>query len=154
MANKAINESTAFEEFNSLTSIDLCIQGQELVQDIISKIHDCNTNIKQVSNYVTNVTQDPYMLRKQKLEEYLQQVDTLFMRLKVACKIINQRLNDLNSQQFTSDTSQQQIDHLKQQQAYLHQQIREKNDYIKIAIDNLYSIIWQINAMESIKSIK
>ena len=81
--------------------------------------------------------------------------ESFFQRLRTAGTIIHQRKIALDQQDSfdttNTTTPPNQIEALKKEQDSLKEELRAKNTYIKLAIDKVAEIIWQINAMQKIK---
>jgi hypothetical protein len=133
-------------DINRLSSIEICIQAQELVQELSNKFPEINSLIKSSIPGVTSI--DPNF-RFKKLDEYLSNIDSLFSKLRIYCRIINQHKIERLNNYMKSDS--QSIDNLNQNKDYLIKKIVEKNSYLKILIDYLLNIIWQINSLESLE---
>ena len=136
---------------NRLSSIDTCIQAQEVIQELLNKFSEINSSIKASIQGITNSDQN--LSRYKKLDENLSQIDSIFSKLRLYCRTINQhkaeRINNLNIGGDTQSTHSPEI--LNQNKAYLINKIVERNNYIKILIDYLLNIIWQINSLKSLE---
>ena len=128
-----------------LSSLETCIQAQELVQELLNKFSEVNSALKQSIQGITN--SDPNFSRYKKLDENLSIIDSIFNKLRLYCRAINQQSSS------GADLSQviPSADILIQNKAYLIDKISEKNGYIKILIDNLLNIVWQINSLKSLE---
>jgi hypothetical protein len=139
-------------DINRLSSIETCIQAQELVQELLNKFSEVNSALKSSIQGITN--SDPNFNRYKKLDENLSSIDSIFNKLRIYCRAINQHKIEQLSSGGGGDNNTQAIqssDTLIQNKAYLIDKITEKNSYIKILIDYLLNIIWQINSLKSLE---
>lgn len=139
-------------DINRLSSIETCIQAQELVQELLNKFSEVNSALKSSIQGITN--SDPNFNRYKKLDENLSSIDSIFNKLRIYSRVINQHKIDQSSSGGGGDNNTQTIqssDTLIQNKAYLIDKITEKNSYIKILIDYLLNIIWQINSLKSLE---
>ncbi len=138
-----------YDELSRLTPIDLCIQAQEIIQDLIFKIADLNsiikTTLQAASQYDPNNT---FNLRKIKLEETLTNTDLTFQRLRTICKLVNQKKSLLDHSPKQPSDQVEQYEGLK---TSLENQIRNRNCYFRLAIESLTNIVWEINTIHSTK---
>ena len=147
-----LNEAQLYEEYNILTSFELCIHAQELIQDSINKIAEFVSSFKLASTSSLLGDQNAFNQRKLRIEEIFTTFESFFQRLRTAGTIIHQRKIALDQQDPSIlDTNQAQIDTLKKEQESLKEELKSKNVYIKLAIDKIAEIIWQINSMQKIK---
>ena len=147
-----LNEAQLYEEYNRLTSFELCIHAQELIQDSINKIAEFVSSFKLASTSSLLGDQNAFNQRKLRIEEIFTTFESFFQRLRTAGTIIHQRKIALDQQDPSIlDTNQAQIDTLKKEQESLKEELKSKNVYIKLAIDKIAEIIWQINSMQKIK---
>ena len=137
-------------DINRLFSIEICIQAQELVQELLNKFTEINSVVKSSFQGIT--TSDPNFNRFRKIDETISHIDSILNKLKSYCRIINQRKID-RSDNFTITDLQplQTAEVYNQNKLYLEERILEKNSYIKILIDHLLNIIWQINSLKSLE---
>jgi hypothetical protein len=147
-----LNEVQLYEEYNRLTSFELCIHAQELIQDSINKIAEFVSSFKLASTSSLLGDQNAFNQRKLRIEEIFTTFESFFQRLRTAGTIIHQRKIALDQQDPSIlDTNQAQIETLKKEQESLKEELKSKNVYIKLAIDKIAEIIWQINSMQKIK---
>jgi hypothetical protein len=147
-----LNEAQLYEEYNRLTSFELCIHAQELIQDSINKIAEFVSSFKLASTSSLLGDQNAFNQRKLRIEEIFTTFESFFQRLRTAGTIIHQRKIALDQQDPSIlDTNQAQIETLKKEQESLKEELKSKNVYIKLAIDKIAEIIWQINSMQKIK---
>lgn len=140
------SESSTYDELSKLSTIELFIQAQELVQDLVSKFVDTHSVIKQ------SISQNqPGQPKKYNLDEHLNAVSLLFAKVRLITRILNQRKSELDQQLATQPTNELHLQQLRQHRDNLVEQINEKNASIKLATDNLLAIIWQISAVQSLK---
>lgn len=143
------NELQLHEEYNRLTSFELCISSQELVQELVSKTSDLDSFFRPLIFLLLYGDQNSYLVRKNKTEEILRNFDLIFLKLRVISKILNQRRSNPNLSQ--QNGSNQKLEVYKAEKENLISQIRTKNRYIKEAIDRVSDIIWQINSIQTLK---
>lgn len=145
------------DESNQLSSFELCYHSQELVQVLISRATDFTSHLRNVVAALLSADQNTYTQRRDKVEEYLKSVELNIQRLRAFFHVLNQRKIALDNNQdntFESKTeasSNQSLDHLKKERDSLIEQVRNKNRYLKLAIDKTSDIIWQINAIQTLK---
>jgi hypothetical protein len=148
MTNNLNDITLLYDELSRLTPIELCLQAQEIVQDLINKIADLNSIIKATIQTATQY--DPnntFNLRKIKLEETLTNIDLVFLRLRTVCKHINQKKVVIDHSPKQPDEQIEQYEDLK---ASLENQIRTKNSFLHLAIQHLTNIVWEINTIQSV----
>jgi hypothetical protein len=152
MPSHLMDNSQLHEEYNQLSSFELCHYSQELVQDLVSKTIDFVTHLRPLSfNLLTN-DQNSYLIRKAKVEESLKCFEVIFQRLRVLGALITQRQVAVNrevEQKPQCDTAA--LDLLTKEKEELIEQLRVKNRYIKLAIDKTSDIIWQINSIQTLR---
>jgi len=145
-----LNEAQLYEEYNKLTSFELCIHAQELIQDCLNRIGDFLQTFKVTSTNSLFGDQNTFNQRRLRIEELLNTFDTIFQRLRVVSALVHQRKLDLDSQSRPVD-QQLQLDQLRKEQADLKEELKQKSAFIKLAIDKVSEIIWQINSMQKIR---
>ncbi|KAJ8311852.1 hypothetical protein KUTeg_000051 [Tegillarca granosa] len=119
-----------------LNSVTLCKRGQEAVQDLVQKVTEIFKQLQSKTltlpngiNYNNQIYQD----RKAKLEEQLGQLKKDFKKL----RLFYDKLREISGGDVTSD-----------EPCYLClQQLQNKNRYLKEIIDQMRTIIWEINTM-------
>ena len=164
-----ISEKQIHDEYAQLNVFELCHHSQEIVQDLISKTSDALQNIRTLSILFLMGDQNGYIQRRQKLEEIFNTFDIIVKRLRATGSIVHQRKlaleqtaeNSTDSMVFenitdtpatTSTTASiDNIEHLKLEKAKLKEELKLKNAYIKLAIDKVNDIIWNINSIQTIK---
>lgn len=143
-----LNEAQLYEEYNRLTSFELCIHAQEITQDSLNKITEFVTSFKVTSTNSLFGDQNTFNQRKIRFEEIFNTFDSIFQRLKVVGSLVHQRKLALD-QQLPIDPTQ--LNLLQKEQSDLKEDLKNKNTYIKLAIDKIAEIIWQINSMQKIR---
>lgn len=141
----------------------LCRVGQETVQEIVSKTSDLFQQLKtlQPPNGMppsVNAQEE----RKGKIKESLRNVDLHFKRLRKFYERVNESCaameyiqvetlipmrDDVDSKQQIEEKKTSDFKHLSEEHQELIEQLRLKNQQIKEVIDNLRSIVWEINTM-------
>ncbi len=161
-----LNETQLYEEYNKLSSFELSVHAQEITQDAVTKIIEFTNLLKATSTTSLLGDQNSYLQRKLRFEETLNSFEIIFQRLRILGSLIHRRKQeiDLKQQQQTAaavpeETNDQSItilennnlESLKKEQEELKLQLKEKNSYLKLAIDKVSDIIWQINSMQKLK---
>jgi hypothetical protein len=142
-----LNENQLYEEYNKLSSFELCVHAQEITQDAVTKIIDFINYLKATSTASLLSDQNSYLQRKLRFEETLSSFEIIFKRLRIAGVICNQR----SKQGIAEPENSNNIELLNQERDELKLQVKEKNAYLKLAIDKVSEIIWQINSMQKLK---
>lgn len=138
-----LNDTQLYEEYNRLTSFELCTLAQEIIQDCVNKITEFVSSYKLTSTNSLFGDQNTFLKRKTHIEDIFAAFDSIFQRLRVVGTIVHQRKIALNHLRSDSTTNTQ-IDILKKE-------LKEKNIYLKLAIDKIAEIIWSINSIQKIK---
>ena len=146
------------EEYNQLSTFELCILAQELVQETINKSAEVAQNARAIITLLLNQDQSIFMQKKARIEELLNGFETLLLRLRVAGAIINQRKVDKEKERVENIgatdalvAKREMVERLSAEKSELAKQVKLKNDYLKYSIDKISDIIWQINAMQTLK---
>ena len=147
------------EEYNQLSTFELCILAQELVQETINKSAEVAQNARAIITLLLNQDQSIFMQKKARIEELLNGFETLLLRLRVAGAIINQRKVDKEKERVENISAgadalvakKEMVERLSAEKSELAKQVKLKNDYLKFSIDKISDIIWQINAMQTLK---
>ena len=149
-------DNQLYEEYNQLSSFELCFLSQELIQDLIHKASDFVVQLRPLSYNLLTSDQSSYLLRKAKVEDHLKTFESIFLRLRTLGSIISKRKLVLdqeselnNAESATSEASS--LVQLQKEKDELIEQLRTKNQYIKLAIDKTSDIIWQINSIQTLK---
>jgi len=130
-----LNDTQLYEEYNRLTSFELCTLAQEIIQDSVNKITEFLSK------------------RKAHIEDIFSTFDTIFQRLRVVGTIVHQRrLASNQAQSYSASTNNNQLELLKKEQADLKKELNQKNIYLKLAIDKIADIIWSINSIQKIRA--
>ncbi|RNA17211.1 mediator of RNA polymerase II transcription subunit 30-like [Brachionus plicatilis] len=144
------NESQFYDEFNRLSSFELCITSQELVQELIAKTSDLDSLFRPLIISLLYGDQNNYLFRKNKTEETLANFNRIFARLRTIGRILHQRKISPSFKQLNgSDPNKLELYQAEKEK--LIAQIKTKNTYIKEAIDRVSDIIWQINSVQTLK---
>ena len=85
-----------YEEYNKLSSFELCIHSQEIVQDAVSKLVEFINLLKATSTTSLLGDQNSYLQRKVRIEETLNSFEVIFQRLRVSGTIVYQRKSDID----------------------------------------------------------
>jgi hypothetical protein len=160
----SFSETQLFEEYNQLTSFELCYQAQELIQDLINRVIETVGSIRALSILLLVSDQSNFLQRKQRLEEFFSSIELTFARLRVLGALIHKRkvLSEKKTEQIehrsiSDDQSCQEeknkpsIEQLTFESSQLKEQIRLKNSYLKLAIEKISDIIWNINSIRTVK---
>ena len=143
------------EEYNQLSTFELCILAQELVQETINKSAEVAQNSRAIITLLLILDQSIFMQKKTRIEELLNGFETLLLRLRVAGSIINQRKLDKEKERETGsvdpNAKAELVARLTTEKNDLVKQVTLKNDYLKYSIDKISDIIWQINAMQTLR---
>jgi hypothetical protein len=156
MTNHLQNDQQLYDEYNQLNSFELCYQGQELVQDLVSRTSDTLQTIRTTSIFLLYADQNNYNQRSSKLEELFKLFDLQLKRLRVIGSLIHNRKLALEQKErelneTITNGNQANLDQLKLEQENLKKQLKLKNSYIKLAIDKINDIIWNINSIQTIR---
>lgn len=155
-----LNDTQLYEEYNQISSIELCFYLQETVQGLIHKTTELIAHIRQLSYNCLLADHHQFTVRKSKFEEVFRTIESIFQRLRSASSVLHQRKllldkqveekhNQLNGNYQAQSQANQ--DQLKLEKEQLIEQIRLKNRYVKLAIDRVSDIIWQINSIQTLK---
>ena len=150
----SLNETQLYEEFASLSSFELCYLGQELVQELVSKVSETIQILRHVSLYLLHSDQASYVSRKNKLDELLATFELLIKKLRIAASLANQRRAQSAQHQLSSSSSSTtsvDTSRLRQERDQLVATVKERSKEIKATIDKLTDIIWTINSIQTIK---
>lgn len=144
-----------YEEYNKLTSFELCMHAQEITQDAVIKLVEFINLLKATSTASLLGDQNTYLHRKIRIEETLNSFEIIFQRLRLAGTLVYQRKLDIDHKPVETPLENQQLkdnlELLKKEQSELKSEIREKNGFLKLAIDKVSEIIWQINSMQKLR---
>ena len=144
-----LNDTQLYEEYNKLSSFELCVHAQEITQDAVTKILEFINYLKTTSTTSLLGDQNAYLQRKLRLEETLNAFELIFQRLRIAGTLIHQRKQDLQYQPQVAS-----LELLRNEQAELKKQVKEKNSYLQLAIGQVSEIIWQINSMQKLRQLQ
>jgi hypothetical protein len=164
----SVNEKQIYDELTQLNSFELCHLSQEIIQDLISKTSDALQNIRALSIFLLYGDQNGYLQRRMKLEEIFNTFEMIVKRLRASGLIVYQRKLKLEQEPIkngdsTSEsmiveqtvdesfTNESHIESLKLERDKLKEEIKLKNTYIKLAIDKVNDVIWNINSIQTIK---
>ncbi len=160
----SLNQTQLYEEYNRLSTFELCIHAQELVQDTINKTTEVAQLTQSIIGNLVRNDQAVFVQRKNRIEELLSGFDNLFFRLRIAGQIVNERklVKQVSSSSSSSNTStttaaaaaqkKELVAKLTKERDGLIEQVRLKNNYLKYSIDQTSDIIWQINAIQTLKN--
>lgn len=146
-----------------LNEISLSIQGQQTVQDIVSKATDLFRCLEDAKIVVDDKSKVETRNNSKKIQEALNGIKELFSRLRAIYDETNRRvdipqgenLEDLvplkseaqeSEMEVPKDASAVQIEH-----DALQEKLRSKNKEIKDLIDKLRTLMWDINIMMAVK---
>ncbi|CAM9641918.1 mediator of RNA polymerase II transcription subunit 30-like [Lampetra fluviatilis] len=141
----------------------LCRIGQETVQDIVTR----TTEIFQILRYMQLPNGGSYLPsthadRLSKLQEHLRQLTVLFRKLRLIYDKCNETCSLLQPEQhipFLEEESAPRTEEWSQNSAALRfaneerrdisEKLRQKNQQLKVIMDQLRNLIWDINTMMS-----
>ena len=152
-----LDRNQLYEEYNSLSTFELTILAQELVQETIYKTTEVAQLAQGILSYLVRNDQSTFVQKKARIEDSLANFDNLFLRLRVAGQIISQRKEETRQSTATTTTTtrtvddESQLNRLREERDSLAREVKLRNDYLKYTIDRTSEIIWQINAMQSLK---
>lgn len=147
-----LNESQLYEEYNRLSSFELCVQSQEIIQETFNKLTEFMNIMRVIATSTLHGDQMSYNQRKLKVEELLNLFDSIFQRLRIIGDLVHQRKLSLDSSHHMQQHSDQQllVEQSNKELADLKEELKQKNAYVKLAIDKVSEIIWQINSCQKI----
>lgn len=143
-----------------LTPIAICRLGQDYIQEIVQKVIELMSFIRSIQlplgNTPLNIQQ--YVDRKTKLEDALSKIETCFQKLRF-CFISTNKLtsnipykpiscylpigNDIDFQDF-SDQSEK---NYSPDELELINQIKDRNFQLKEIMNEMQTIIWEVDSM-------
>jgi len=145
-------DTQLYEEYTKLTSFELCVHAQEITQDAITKIIEFINYLKATSTISLLGDQNSYIQRKLRFEETLNSFEVIFQRLRIVGDLVHrQKLNIDKKSTEELEQSKANAQVLKIELDELKVQLKEKNSYLKLAIDKVTEIIWQINSMQKLR---
>ena len=149
-------ENQYYDEYNKLPIYELCFHSQELVQDIMTRTVEFANMVKALLQVVVGYDQQQYSLRKTRVEDLLKTFDLIFQRLRALGSVLHQHQLSLNEEfeikrEQPNDVNSTELNQLKKEKEELIAQVREKNQYVKLAIDQIADIMWQINSIQTLK---
>lgn len=130
-----ISDAQLYDEYNKMSSFELCHLAQELVQEVISRTSELHLTLKTTAIYLLMGDQNLFLQRKMKAEEVINRFELLFQQLRVLGSIIHQRKITLDQQheeranQMISDAEDsniKNIENLKNEHKELEEQLRTK----------------------------
>lgn len=141
-----------YEEYNKLSSFELCIHAQEITQDAVTKLIEFINLLKTTSDRSLLGDQNSYLQRKQRIVDTLNSFEIIFQRLRIAGTLIFQRKTEIDLVPIEQNEQlKTNLDLLKAEKLELTDQLKEKNGFLKLAIDKVSEIIWQINSMQKLR---
>lgn len=144
-----------YEEYNKLTAFELCMHAQEITQDVVIKLVEFINLLKATSSTSLLGDQNSFLQRKLRIEETLNSFEVTFQRLRLVGTLVYQRKTDIDQKPVETTLESQQLKEnlelLKKEQSDLRTEIKEKNGFLKQAIDKVSEVIWQINSMQKIR---
>ena len=90
-------DTQLYEEYNKLSSFELCIHSQEIIQDCITKIIEFINYLKATSTISLLGDQNSYIQRKLRFEDTLNSFEIIFQRLRVAGTIVHHQKLEIDS---------------------------------------------------------
>ncbi|XP_064597326.1 mediator of RNA polymerase II transcription subunit 30-like [Liolophura sinensis] len=140
----------------------LCRAGQEFVHEIVNKTNELFQVLKvmQLPNGYTQQTTLPvFKERKAKVDELLQTINTAFRKLKLMYDTVNEYTSSLENGPIETLIPLDGIeidDRGKETEIYrfvseehkdVYEQVCQKNRQLKEVIDQMRTVIWEINTM-------
>ena len=147
-------DAQLYEEYNRLSSFELCIIAQESIQDSVYKIAEFVTILKATNSSTLYGDNNTFLQRRQRLEDTIGTFELYFQRLRIIGTIVHQRKLALDQNQAElsiNNNNKVYLDQLRKEKEDLAEELKLKNAYLKLSIDKLAEIIWQINSMQKLR---
>ncbi|XP_002736228.1 mediator of RNA polymerase II transcription subunit 30-like [Saccoglossus kowalevskii] len=147
-----------------VNTASLCRIGQETVQDILIKTTEI-FNVLKTTQLPNGVSSSPanHQERHVKLQEYLRNISMLFKKLRLVYEKCNENcagLDHTNPEElipWLEEDSEVKPEHMppttekfyfaKEEQKDIIEKIRAKNTQLKTIMDQLRSLMWDVNVM-------
>jgi mediator of RNA polymerase II transcription subunit 30 len=142
----------------------LCRRGQETVQEIVARTSEVFQFLRaMVLPNGVNITQQQFHDRKAKLDEPCRQLEQLFRRLRLLYDKVNEvtmgfepqpQVESLLSYEEDGESRQDQEkadEPRSDEERELIEQIQFRNRQIKEIIDQLRTVVWEINSMMAVR---
>lgn len=85
-----------YEEYNRLSSFELCMHAQEITQDSVTKLIDFINLLKATTSTSLLGDQNSYLQRKQRIEDTINSFEIVFQRLRILGQIVHQNKIELD----------------------------------------------------------
>ena len=85
-----------YEEYNRLSSFELCMHAQEIIQDSVTKLIDFINLLKATTSTSLLGDQNSYLQRKQRIEDTINSFEIVFQRLRILGQIVHQNKFELD----------------------------------------------------------
>ncbi|XP_064652022.1 mediator of RNA polymerase II transcription subunit 30-like [Lineus longissimus] len=142
----------------------LCRLGQEAVQEIVHKTMEIFQTLKQTTlPNGTTVNMQNYQDRRAKLEDHMKKMTICFNRLRNLYTRVNDTctmITQNNEENFIPYEDEDETNYARQTDIYQYsseerkeviEQVRLKNRQLKEVIDQLRTVIWEINTMMAMR---
>ncbi|XP_034016009.1 mediator of RNA polymerase II transcription subunit 30 isoform X2 [Thalassophryne amazonica] len=145
-----------------ISPVFLCRIGQETVQDIVTRTMEIFqlTRATQLPNGV-NQSQSMYQDRFMKLQEHLRQLTLLFRKLRLLYERCVEMTSDLQEgptelvpyvgEETASVRVEPSSSAAIQERKEVLEKVRQKNKEMKILMDQMRNLLWDINAMLTLR---
>lgn len=145
-----------------ISPVFLCRIGQETVQDIVTRTMEIFqiTRATQLPNGVTQ-SQAMYQDRFGKLQEHLRQLALLFRKLRLLYERCVEMTSDLQegpaelvpyvSEELVSVKVEPCSPAVIQERKEVLEKVRQKNQEMKILMDQMRNLLWDVNAMLTLR---
>lgn len=149
-----------------VNTASLCRIGQETVQDIVGKTNEIFQLLKniQIPNGMIPATMQNYQERKAKLDDHMREIQLLFKKLRVVYTKVGNSCIPYDTKPIEDlipfdgveidDGGARSADVVRfanEERRELAEQVKAKNKQLKDIIDQLRTIIWEINTMMAMK---
>ncbi|KAF3707251.1 Mediator of RNA polymerase II transcription subunit 30 Mediator complex subunit 30 [Channa argus] len=145
-----------------ISPVFLCRIGQETVQDIVSRTMEIFqfTRATQLPNGVTQ-SQAMYQDRFGKLQEHLRQLTLLFRKLRLLYERCVEMTSDLQEgpaelvpyvgDELVSARAEPSSPAVIQEKKEVLEKVRQKNQEMKILMDQMRNLLWDVNTMLTLR---
>ncbi|KAG8005350.1 Mediator of RNA polymerase II transcription subunit 30 [Nibea albiflora] len=132
-----------------ISPVFLCRIGQETVQDIVTRTMEIFqiTRATQLPNGVTQ-SQAMYQDRFGKLQEHLRQLALLFRKLRL---LYERCLLPYVGEELVSVKVEPCSPAVNQERREVLEKVRQKNQEMKILMDQMRNLLWDVNAMLTLR---
>ncbi|XP_071498860.1 mediator of RNA polymerase II transcription subunit 30-like [Diadema setosum] len=163
-----VGQSLGGSSTKEVNAATLCRMGQETVQDLVAEMQDMFSNLKgvQLPNGRSN-TQQSHQEKVSKLQDITKHIEVHFKKLRLLydkCIQISSGIHtasgthtpseDLitwkdtpNSKDLTALGSRERVQYMNEEKIELIQQVQAKNRQLRQVMDQMRSLMWDINTM-------